>query len=51
MGLQTGAGSAIAICVAAPVTQDAAGYAALSFTEAEAERQRRLWLAAAAVRA
>ncbi len=34
MGLQTGSGSAIAISVAAPATQDAAGYAALTFTEA-----------------
>ncbi len=34
MGLQTGAGSSIAISVAAPATQDAAGYAALTFTEA-----------------
>lgn len=34
MGLQTGAGSTIAISVAAPATQDAAGYAALTFTEA-----------------
>lgn len=33
-GLQTGAGSAIAISVAAPATQDAAGYAALTYTEA-----------------
>jgi hypothetical protein len=33
MGLQTGAGSSIAISVAAPATQDAAGYAALSYTE------------------
>ena len=33
MGLQTGAGSAIAISVAAPVTQDVAGYAALTYTE------------------
>lgn len=34
MGLLTGAGSAIAISVAAPATQDAAGYGALTFTEA-----------------
>ena len=34
MGLNTGAGSAIAISVAPPATQDAAGYAALTFTEA-----------------
>ncbi|MGW8190160.1 hypothetical protein [Sphingomonas hankookensis] len=34
MGLQTGAGSSIAISVAAPATQDAAGYAALTYTEA-----------------
>ncbi|KQN77878.1 hypothetical protein [Sphingomonas sp. Leaf62] len=34
MALQTGAGSAIAICVAAPATQDATGFAALTFTEA-----------------
>lgn len=34
MGLQTGAGSTIAISVAAPATQDAAGYAALTYTEA-----------------
>ena len=34
MGLQTGLGSSIAISVAAPATQDAAGYAALSYTEA-----------------
>jgi len=34
MGLQTGAGSSIAISVAAPATQDAAGFAALTFTEA-----------------
>jgi len=34
MGLQTGAGSAIAISVAAPATQDVAGYAALTYTEA-----------------
>ena len=34
MGLQTGAGSAIAISVAAPATQDKAGYAALTYTEA-----------------
>ena len=34
MGLQTGAGSAIAICVAAPATQDIAGYTALTYTEA-----------------
>ncbi len=33
MTLQTGAGSAIAISVATPATQDAAGYAALTFTE------------------
>ncbi len=33
MGLQTGAGSSIAISVAAPATQDIAGYAALSYTE------------------
>lgn len=33
-GLQTGAGSSIAISVAAPATQDVAGYTALSFTEA-----------------
>lgn len=33
MGLQTGAGSTIAICVAPPATNDAAGYAALSWTE------------------
>ena len=34
MGLQTGAGSAIAISVAAPATQDVAGYTALTYTEA-----------------
>lgn len=34
MGLQTGAGSSIAICVAAPATQDVAGYTALTYTEA-----------------
>ncbi|WP_380925479.1 hypothetical protein [Sphingomonas leidyi] len=34
MGLHTGAGSTIAISIAAPATQDAAGYAALTFTEA-----------------
>lgn len=34
MGLQTGAGSSIAISVAAPATADATGYAALTFTEA-----------------
>lgn len=34
MGLQTGAGATIAISVAAPATFDAAGYAALTFTEA-----------------
>lgn len=34
MGLQTGAGSSIAISVAAPATADAAGYTALTFTEA-----------------
>lgn len=34
MGLQTGAGSSIAASVAAPATQDGAGYAALSYTEA-----------------
>ncbi|WP_242115524.1 hypothetical protein [Sphingomonas lacusdianchii] len=33
MGLQTGAGSAIAISAAAPATMDAAGYAALTYTE------------------
>ena len=33
MGLQTGAGASFAISVAAPATQDAAGYAALTFTE------------------
>lgn len=33
MGLQTGAGSAIAISVAAPASQDVAGYAALTYTE------------------
>lgn len=34
MGLQTGAGSAIAISAAAPATQDIAGYSALTYTEA-----------------
>ena len=34
MGLQTGAGSAIAISIAAPATQDVAGYSALTYTEA-----------------
>ena len=34
MGLQTGAGSSIAISIAAPATQDIAGYAALTYTEA-----------------
>ncbi|USU06289.1 hypothetical protein NF699_06410 [Sphingomonadaceae bacterium OTU29LAMAA1] len=34
MVLQTGAGSAIAISVAAPATQDKAGFAALTYTEA-----------------
>lgn len=33
MSLETGAGSSIAISVAAPATQDAAGYAALTYTE------------------
>ncbi|TCD04277.1 hypothetical protein EYB45_08495 [Erythrobacteraceae bacterium CFH 75059] len=33
MALSTAAGSALAISVAAPATQDAAGYAALTFTE------------------
>lgn len=33
MGLQTGAGSTIAISVAAPATQDAAGFGQLTFTE------------------
>lgn len=33
MGQQTGAGSAIAFSAAAPATQDAAGYAALTFTD------------------
>ncbi|MGT2514800.1 hypothetical protein ACVOMT_11685 [Sphingomonas panni] len=33
MGLQTGAGSTIAISVAAPASQDGAGYAALTYTE------------------
>jgi hypothetical protein len=32
MTLQTGAGSTLAISVAAPATQDAAGFAALTFT-------------------
>lgn len=34
MGLQTGAGSTIAISVAAPASQDIAGYSALTYTEA-----------------
>lgn len=34
MGLETGAGATIAISVAAPATMDAAGYAALTYTEA-----------------
>ncbi len=33
MGLQTGAGATIAISVAAPATQDVAGYATLTYTE------------------
>lgn len=33
MGLQTGAGSTIAFSAGVPATQDAAGYAALTFTE------------------
>ena len=33
-GLQTGAGSSIAITVATPATQDLAGFTALTFTEA-----------------
>ena len=34
MGLQTGAGSAIAISIATPATQDAAGFGALTYTDA-----------------
>ncbi|NYT43104.1 hypothetical protein HZY97_20180 [Sphingomonas sp. R-74633] len=33
MALQTGAGATLALSAAAPATQDAAGYAALTFTE------------------
>ncbi|WP_404711485.1 hypothetical protein [Sphingomonas sp. MMS24-J13] len=33
MGLNTAAGASIALSVAAPATQDAAGYAALTYTE------------------
>ena len=33
MTSQTGAGSSLAISVVAPATQDAAGFAALTFTE------------------
>lgn len=33
MGLQTGSGASIAISVAAPATQDVAGYQALTYTE------------------
>ena len=42
MGSQTAAGSTLAISVAKPATNDAAGYAALSFTEiGQVERRGR----------